>query len=104
MKRTLTAIEAELWDGYIVIPKGMKPVFLHDQGNRLLAYVLDWSPSGEYDATYFDLYLLSAATRFVLPCVVNGERSDQTWYGAFGEYNKEALKTADGLRVRDRQT
>lgn len=102
MGPSLTPIETKVHDGYIVIPTGMVLVFLIDEGNRFLAYVQDWTSAGEYDATEFDLYLLSRAHRFTVKSKMNGEPCDQTWYSDFGEHTKEALKGPGGLIVRDR--
>jgi hypothetical protein len=102
MGPSLEPIIVKLHDGYVVIPKGMVLVFLLDEGNRLIAYVQDWTSAGEYDATEYDLYLLSKARGFIVPHKMNGIEDNQQWYGEFGDYTKEALKTPDGLLVRDR--
>ena len=87
---------------FVVIPKGMTPIFLRDAETRLLAYVEWWTPAGEFKTTYFDLYPLDRATKFILPFKVNDVSEDQTWYSAFGGYTKEAFEGPEGLKIRDR--
>jgi len=104
MERFLRPIEVKLHEGHVVVPTGMTLVYLHDEGNRRLAYVEHWTASGEYDATDFDLYNLSTARRFTVCLTQEGEAETQTWYGDFGKYTKEAHKGPDGFICRERQS
>jgi hypothetical protein len=101
--RTLTAIEPQIRDGYVLIPKGMTPVYLHELGDRTIAYVEDWTAEREYDANRFDLYLLTNARQFVVSLTdrAAASRQDQRWYDDFGEPTKEAIKINGELTIRE---
>jgi hypothetical protein len=45
----LTAIETPTKEGYVVIPHGMKPTYLHTLNGQMIAYVEGWTAAREYD-------------------------------------------------------
>ena len=93
---TLTAIEAQLLDAHVAIPRGMKPIYLHQlEGGHWLAHVEGWTAEKEYDSDHFDLYLLSGA-RELIDFTSNGTKVRQEWFHSFGEPAKEALKDCSG--------
>lgn len=100
----LTAIEAPIEQGYVVIPHDMKPVYLHTLDRRMIAYVEGWTPAGEYDQNRYDLYRLDSARHFVLFSNLNGEPPrNEDWYADFGVPAKEAMKDGRGrLVIRER--
>ena len=100
--KELTAIEAQVVDGRLVIPHGMTPIYSHVLQGRMIAYVEGWSAEKEYDQSCFDLYSLSGAQYYILHNTFNGEKVDQEWYISFGAPMKEARKHNGELVIRER--
>lgn len=89
--KTLMTIDPQIRDGYLMIPKGMTPIYLHHlRGDRMIAYVEGWKPELEFAGQKFDLYLLSDARQFIVPLAHNGSTENQRWYDTFGKPAKEA--------------
>ena len=57
----LTAIKAPIKECYVVIPHGMKPIYLHTLNGQTIAYVKGWTAARKYDQNWYDLYLLGNA-------------------------------------------
>src|ERR1035437_895631 len=100
----LTAIKAPIKEGYVVIPHGMKPIYLHTLNGQVIAYVKGWTAPREYDQNWYDLYLLGDARHFVLVSKLNNEApTNEDWFADFGEASKEAMKDGSGsLVIRER--
>ncbi|GEM_PF-3366200 len=99
----LTAIEAEVLDGYLVVPKGLTPVYAHTIGTRMIVHVENWTAAKEYDQNYFDLYALSETPSHILHFKMSGvDRGDEQWYSKFGLPTKEAMLHNGELVIRDR--
>ena len=94
----METIAAEIVDGYLVVPSGMKPIYLHGQ----VVHVEGWTAEKEYDRNAYDLYPLADADHSLKSIKVNGEELSQDWYEDFGEPTKEAMKHGGKLEVRDR--
>jgi hypothetical protein len=104
LPRVLTAMTPWIRDGYVAIPKGMAPVYLHDLEGRAISHVAGWTAEREYNADRFDLYLLGNAHQFIVTLNdrVAGSRQDQRWYDNFGEPTKEAITVGGELLIRER--
>ncbi len=98
----LVPIDANIRDGYLLVPHGMTPVFLHEYDGRKLVHVSGYDPKNEYDSHLFDLYPLDRCTRSILVMGRDGQSEEQEWCSNFGEPTKEALVTGGELTIRDR--
>lgn len=95
----LTAVEAPIEQGYIVIPHDMKPVYVHTLNGQMVAYVKGWTAAREYDQNWYDLYPLENARHFILSSELNDEPVNENWYADFGMPTKEAMKDGSGSFV-----
>src|ERR1700686_5013011 len=96
----LMAMKPEIVDGYLVVPVGMTPVYLHFLKDRWIVYVEGWTPEGEFNASGFNAYPLAAAREFTVS--VSGGLDDYVqsgtrWYDSFGKPTKEAMKNSSGF-------
>jgi hypothetical protein len=96
----LTAIEAQLKDGHLVIPSGMVPKHAHQNSDQSwIVHVEGWTGAGEFDNPKFNLYPIAElpyVTITVGECGLG--RHDEQWY-SFGKPTKSAIKGDDGLIV-----
>ena len=98
----LTAIEVEMLDGYLLIPRGMTPIHFHVLGGRMIAHVENWDAEKECEPKYFDMYLLKDARKVTIRYRANGEGEDQDWFDKFGEPVKEARRLDREWDIRER--
>src|SRR5260370_20371175 len=95
----LTAIEARMKDGHLVIPSGMVPKHAHMYGTRWIVHVERWTGAGEFDNTRFDLYPITELPRVTITVGTCGlGRHDEQWYG-FGTPTKKAMTVNGELIV-----
>lgn len=88
----LESIGAQVVDGYLAIPHGMKPIYLRVAGGKMVAYVQGWTAEREYDQNCFDLYALDPAKHHMLHVKAYGEGQDEEWFHDFSEPTKEAMR------------
>jgi len=96
----LTAIAAQLKDGYLVIPAGMVPRHAHQNSDLTwIVHVEGWTGAGEFDNRHFDLYSIAELPHVTIEvgeCGVG--KHDEQWF-SFGKPTKTAIKGDDGLIV-----
>ncbi len=92
---------ARIYQGHILIPRGLALVCLLQAGDQFAAYVQGWPPPGE--VTHFDVYPLDGATPVTHHVKLNDKEEDQNWLVNFGEPTKQATLASDGsFLIHDR--